>query len=143
MKFATVAAMRRIEEIENQKGTSYIKMMTDAGNRAAELLCERFDFKDKRVTVLCGRGNNGGDGFVVAARLFERGATVTVALVQGGPATETASEAFGSLPRGVRIVNLPLKNMSELFFADFLVDAIYGIGFHGEVSDEEELLLSL
>lgn len=143
MKFATVAAMRRIEEIEHEKGTSYLQMMTEAGNRAAELLCERFDFKDKGVTVLCGRGNNGGDGFVVAARLHEQGARVLVVLVNGGPATQAAAAAFALLPREVRIVNLPMKNMAELFFADFLVDAIYGIGFHGEPGEEEERLLCL
>lgn len=143
MKFATVAAMRRIEEMENEKGTSYLQMMTEAGNRAAQLLCQRFDFKDKRVTVLCGRGNNGGDGFVVAARLQEQGARVLVALVNGGPATEAAAATFAQLPQEVRIVTLPLKNMAELFFADFLVDAIYGVGFHGEPGEAEERLLCL
>lgn len=143
MTFATVAAMGRIEELEHQKGTGYYQMMTDAGNRAARLLCQRFDFKGKRVTVLCGCGNNGGDGFVVAARLWEQGAQVLVALVKGGPATEPAAIAFAQLPREVRIVTLPLKNLSELFFADFLIDAIYGIGFHGEPTEPEERLLYL
>ncbi|MEG0854319.1 MAG: NAD(P)H-hydrate dehydratase [Angelakisella sp.] len=140
MKFATTAAMRRIEELENQKGTSYFQMMQEAGNRSAELLCQQFDFLEKRVTVLCGNGNNGGDGFVVAARLQEQGARVTVVLCKGSPATEAASMAFDALPAAVAVVTLPFKDIRELILADFIIDAIYGIGFHGQPGDEEQKL---
>ena len=70
MEFATVAAMRKIEELENQKGTSYLQMMLDAGKSATTIIAANYEVKDKQVVVLCGNGNNGGDGFVVAQGLL-------------------------------------------------------------------------
>lgn len=143
MRFATTAAMRRIEELEHAKGVEYYEMMREAGECAAGLLCERFDFAGQKVTVLCGRGNNGGDGLVVAAYLHGHGAQVTVALVKGGPATQPAALALGDLPRDIPIVTLPVRSLSGLFSVDFIIDAIYGIGFAGEPSDEDIQLFCL
>lgn len=104
MKFATVDAMRRIEERSFQQGTSYDQMMLEAGEEAARILLERMPLTGKKAVILCGKGNNGGDGFVVARCLAEQGALVTVVLVQGPPATDTAQGAFRMMPQKVEIL---------------------------------------
>ncbi|MEG1874418.1 MAG: NAD(P)H-hydrate dehydratase [Angelakisella sp.] len=143
MTFATVAAMRRIEQLEQERGTSWYQMMTDAGLAAAQLIGDRFALPGKRVTVLCGPGNNGGDGLVVAAALHRAGALVTVALTSGAPVREPAATALADLPAGVGMVVLPCRSISSIFQTDLLIDAIYGIGFTGEVSEQDSSLFQL
>ncbi len=90
---------------------------------------------DARVVIVCGTGNNGGDGFVVARHLLARGADVTVVLT--GLAEKVTGEArinhdafvdLGGacveLPHGAPIDTL----VAELETADFVVDAIFGTG---------------
>lgn len=58
-------------------GISYEQLMENAGAHATEIIVEQFSpIKDKRVVVLCGKGNNGGDGLVIARLLQERDAIV-------------------------------------------------------------------
>lgn len=132
MKFATVDAMRRIEERSFQQGTSYDQMMLEAGEEAARILLERMPLTGKKAVILCGKGNNGGDGFVVARCLAEQGALVTVVLVQGPPATDTAQGAFRMMPQKVEILERSEASLSDTIKdCDLLVDALYGIGFRG------------
>lgn len=142
MKFATAAAMRRIEEMENQKGTSYLDMMTDAGNAAARIMLDRYSIKGKLVAVLCGKGNNGGDGIVAAGALMEAGAQVWLLLVKGEVAAQTAAQAMDSLPEGVTVVRNRDSFADIVDRADYIVDAVYGIGFSGELADEDKRLFA-
>src|SRR5262245_55954015 len=69
-----------------------------AGSGAATLLVRRFGpMRGRRVVVACGKGNNGGDGFVVARRLAARGARVSVHLA--GRRGDVAGDAAGALSR--------------------------------------------
>lgn len=132
MRFATVAAMRRIEQLEHLRGVSYYDMMTEAGTAAAQLLCDRMPMAGCSVTVLCGKGNNGGDGLVVATHLFAAGAVVTVVLVRGEITTDPAQQALAALPQGIAVVRLENSLSPKLLDVDLLIDAVYGIGFAGE-----------
>lgn len=140
MKFATVAAIRYIEEQLNQTGVTFARMMTEAGEQAAQLMREQFDFTGKRVTVLCGRGNNGGDGFVVADRLHQLGAQVTVLLWRGEPTSLTAAAALAALSPDVPVVTQKSGQLSQLLAADYLVDGLYGVGFSGDATPEDREL---
>lgn len=71
-----------------ERGVPSLVLMENAGRGAAEVAASRLD-GDARVTVLCGTGNNGGDGLVVARHLRRRGQTVRV-LMLGEPATPDA-----------------------------------------------------
>src|SRR5512133_4279535 len=69
------ADRRTIEEI----GIPSLVLMENAGRQVVAALEARFqDFEDRRIAVLAGRGNNGGDGFVVARTLLNRGIDVSV-----------------------------------------------------------------
>jgi hydroxyethylthiazole kinase-like uncharacterized protein yjeF len=76
MKVVTTEEMRRIERETDAGGVSYATMMENAGRAVAET-CQRIGVTDKRMLVLVGPGNNGGDGLVAGRYLHDAGAFVT------------------------------------------------------------------
>ncbi len=92
----------------------------------------------KKVLIFCGKGNNGGDGFVVARLLHDEGYAVKVVLVDGPPQTPDSITNFELLKeRGISIADMvendrALLELKEI--PDVIVDAIYGTGFRGKLS---------
>jgi ADP-dependent NAD(P)H-hydrate dehydratase / NAD(P)H-hydrate epimerase len=128
------AADRRTAE---EFGVSLESLMERAGGAVAAF-CLRQYGAISRVTVLCGKGNNGGDGFVAARVLAQAGQTVGVALL--GRMDEVKGEAAGALSRmrneaSSVIVNevvdeAGLEEISEAIGdAALLIDALVGTGF--------------
>ena len=79
MKVLTKTLIRESEKLAVNNGTfSFRELMNIAGSKAASLICEKYDIKTKNITIICGKGNNGGDGCVIASILSEKGANVTV-----------------------------------------------------------------
>jgi hydroxyethylthiazole kinase-like uncharacterized protein yjeF len=128
------AADRRTAE---EFGVSLELLMERAGGAVAAF-CLRQYGAISRVTVLCGKGNNGGDGFVAARVLAQAGQTVGVALL--GRMDEVKGEAAGALSRmrneaSSVIVNevvdeAGLEEISEAIGdAELLIDALVGTGF--------------
>lgn len=89
------------------------------------------------IFVFCGKGNNGGDGFVIARLLCEAGRNVKVILVDGEPKTEDALKNFELLrAMPVKIFDMKADDralMSLKTTPDIIVDAIYGTGFKGKL----------
>ncbi len=126
------ADRRTIEEI----GIPSIVLMEHAGQRVVEAMESAFeDLGQRRVAVLCGRGNNGGDGFVVARLLRGRGVDPTV-FVLGAPDAvrgdaRTNLDILGRL--GVRVLAVPdaaawARHGPDLAWHDLIVDAMFGTG---------------
>lgn len=86
----TSAQMKEIERNADAAGLSYYQMMENAGSGAAEIIASECSVEGKNVFIFCGKGNNGGDGFVVARKLTKKGVAVRLALVEGEPRTEDA-----------------------------------------------------
>ena len=78
----TVGEMAAADAFAIAHGRPSPTLMANAGQAVADVVASRF--RACRVTVLCGPGNNGGDGFVVARLLQEQGFTVRVAHDDGG-----------------------------------------------------------
>lgn len=130
----TSAQMKEIEKNADEAGLPYYQMMENAGIGAAEYIEAEFPVSGKKVLIFCGKGNNGGDGFVAARKLHETGASVKLVLAEGEPKTEDAI----TNKRICDAMKLPMLGMSEadeitasIGEADLIVDAIYGTGFHG------------
>lgn len=109
-------------------------LMERAGAASFAVLCERWP-EARYLTVLCGMGNNGGDGYVVARLAHQAGFKVTVMQVGEGAKLKgdarAAAEAFmagGSIPQPFAA---PILASSEV-----LVDALLGTGLDREVSGE-------
>lgn len=132
MKIVTVAEMRRLEELSVANGISTEQLMESAGLGAARRIAQFLNGpRGKRVLILVGPGNNGGDGLVVARFLSDWGSLVTLYLVGGRRAGDSNYEEC--LSRRMRIIesgngddNFALS--SYLSLADVVVDAILGIG---------------
>ena len=97
MKVLDSGQMRALEQAAVDQGGSYLELMENAGSAAARFLIKMESPAGKRIVILCGKGNNGGDGYVVARHLTVRGARVAVVLAQGDPATEISREMFEKL----------------------------------------------
>ena len=117
------------------RSISYSEMMRNAGNAAASRILENTE--PCLAVVLCGSGNNGGDGFVIAARLLEKGYKTNVILVSGEPRTECAREHFERLPREcVRLFSEEEQKCITLVHnAELIVDCVFGTGFHGKLPE--------
>ena len=128
MRIVTTAQMKEIERRGDASGLSYYQMMENAGTAAYHFAREQYP-NAKHIVIFCGKGNNGGDGFVVARLLSEEEIPVTVMLVEGTPVTEDAKKNYSLLPPAVTV--LPISD--PLPECDLMLDALYGTGFHGEL----------
>ncbi|MGH9564279.1 MAG: NAD(P)H-hydrate epimerase, partial [Terracidiphilus sp.] len=80
MKALTAAEMREVDRLTTERyGIPALTLMENAGTSVAEFVRQRFaKLAERKIVVLCGKGNNGGDGFVVARKLREWGAKPAV-----------------------------------------------------------------
>jgi NAD(P)H-hydrate epimerase len=138
MKLVTSESMRAIDAYTiEQIGVESLKLMESAGIGTVKFIeRELSPVAGKRVSVVCGKGNNGGDGFVIARELKLRGAEVEVFLV--GRSVDVTGDARVNLDRlGARtVVELAeagaLPNLVEsMRKSDLIVDAVFGTGFEG------------
>jgi len=125
-----------------QLGVPGLLLMENAGGAVAKFIRERHGpIKGKSVAVFCGKGNNGGDGFVAARHLLNDGAQVHVFFL--GSATEIKGDAkaqFAILKRFEKLApELEIRGFSKSslkqFRPDVIVDAIFGTGFSGKVRE--------
>lgn len=104
---------------------SFKELMYTAGTTAGEAILSRYPINSLKTIILCGNGNNGGDGFVIADYLAKSGADVTVMTPFGEPKTEQAAYYYNAM-QNVKITD----HLTDGY--DIIIDALYGIGFHGE-----------
>ena len=150
MQLLKSAEMQAVEAQAAAFGMSYQRMMENAGAACARnirVLAEQKKIEQKRVAVVCGKGNNGGDGFVIARKLHESGWRVTVILAGGLPSSEQARQAYAQAAQ----LALPTyrfdaeKDMCAraLEEAEVIVDAVFGFSFYGEVREPFGVLFDL
>ncbi len=122
------AEVRILEQRADANGHSLAELMERAGTRSAQWLMDHH-CTEQGVLFLCGKGNNGGDGYVAARVLTEAGFRADVIQVDGPPTTELAQNAAArAAAAGVQV-----RALEEVGPADYhcVVDAVYGIGFRG------------
>ena len=135
MNEVTAAEMKQLEQQADAAGLSYRQMMENAGAAAARLALRAVP-EAKSAAIFCGKGNNGGDGFVAARHLANAGLAVRLYLVEGEPVTTDAIYNC-SLAREMGLPVLPMDALDEpeqaefLKGADLILDGVYGTGFHG------------
>ena len=135
-------SVKRLEKMADEAGLSYYEMMENAGTKAAQYILDAFYYtygKVEKALILCGKGNNGGDGFVVARKFHEAGIDVSVLLVEGEPVTKDAITNFDLIKDKVQIFTPEDDYLTEE--EDIIVDAIYGTGFHGQLKPEAEAVI--
>ncbi len=140
------ADRRTIEEI----GIPSLVLMENAGRQVvAAMEAMHSDLLERQVAILCGCGNNGGDGFVVARTLLQRDVAVLVFLI--GQVAEVRGDARTNLDilgrLGVTVVEIADSQAWELHFSEIsgcalIVDAIFGTGLNAPLSGLMETVVA-
>ena len=138
MKIVTSAEMRDIDRSSSERfGVPSLTLMENAGTAVADHVLSGYE-SAKKIVVFCGKGNNGGDGFVVARKLHENGKHVQVILLaDSGDLRGDAAAMFSRLPMPPIVIHSSeeLKNdRTRCLAADLYIDAILGTGFKPPVS---------
>jgi hydroxyethylthiazole kinase-like uncharacterized protein yjeF len=145
MKIVSTSEMREIDRRTSKDfGVPSHTLMENAGSTVARFILAEYP-QTKNIAVICGKGNNGGDGFVVARRLMEANCKVgTLLLCDPKELRGDAAVAFHNLLEAIKSLkparqaapyvavhaaDLEEKEATEILGADLLVDAILGTGF--------------
>ena len=139
MKVSTVAEMRALDRTAIERfGIEEELLMENAGQAAYFLLLTRVGIAGKRFVVLCGGGNNGGDGLVVARKIHSMGGQVTVYLL-GDPAAYRGAaklnlDILSRMPVEIHGGESLDSPGSVLAHCDVVIDAVFGTGLAREVT---------
>jgi len=140
MKVLTAAEMREVDRLTSERyGIPGLQLMETAGRRVADACYHAIETAEPRkIAVLCGKGNNGGDGFVAARHLQSSGTKVTLYLfseprdLQGDAATNCHRwTAIGNHVISITDETAWQTAWPEISKANVIVDAIFGTGFRG------------
>lgn len=130
-----------------KRGISFPQLMENAGQACAKIIKNHFCISKenpKKILILCGKGKNGGDGFVIARKMWEYGCDVTVMLACGEPKAADAIDMFSLVEAmGIDIIRYD-NNLTVLKpyieNADVIVEAIFGTGFSGSLNQPLSVL---
>ncbi len=145
MKTVTVAQMRELDRraIEDYRIPS-ILLMENAGLRTADFIHKMYgqSIKGKTIMIICGRGNNGGDGFVIARHLMNKGYIVNVAVLSDK--NKIKGDAQINLDiferMGGYVIFIDVKDFNEkvkniINDSEIIVDAIFGTGLDRDIEE--------
>lgn len=118
---------------EHKLNISSLTLMSKAA-LALTKVCTKAAPAPGPILFLCGKGNNGGDGFAAARIMKEMGYTVTVALLCGREFSPDAAVMFRMIPESV-LCEEEEEILEKVPDAALVVDCVYGTGFRGELSD--------
>lgn len=146
MRILNFTQMRKVEERAFKSGISYYQMIKEAGEKCTEAIVgiiEPGKVEDESFLILCGNGNNAGDGFVIAQKLRYLGADVKVLLLKGQPKSKDAMRHFENMQMSktpVIELNKDPKAINPLFESStVIVDCIFGIGFNPKLKISAEI----
>ncbi|MGH9434572.1 MAG: NAD(P)H-hydrate dehydratase [Terriglobia bacterium] len=136
MKILTAGQMQEIDRLTTTEyGIPSIVLMENAGAGVVRFIAERYGPLDRRkIVIVCGRGNNGGDGLVVARLLREQGLNPRVLLVANASALQgDAAVNYGRLKNTGLVELVPdiaawKHALSSLTDASLIIDAVLGTG---------------
>ncbi|HXN46872.1 MAG TPA: NAD(P)H-hydrate epimerase, partial [Bryobacteraceae bacterium] len=135
MKVLTAAQMREVDRRTIEVGIPAIVLMENAGHRVVEFLAETFaPLASQRIVVLCGKGNNGGDGMVVARQLWTRLRPRSLSVVLAAAPGELKDDALANY-RMLQACGCPVVREipTEIRTATIVIDALLGTGLKGAV----------
>ena len=133
MKILTAAEMREVDRLTIERGIPGLILMENAGSRVVDFLRDTFaPLNRQHVLVVCGKGNNGGDGFVIARQLFTRKLCKQLTVVEiFDPATLRGDAQANRRMLDVSGCPVYREFPNELSPVDVVVDAILGTGLSG------------
>jgi ADP-dependent NAD(P)H-hydrate dehydratase / NAD(P)H-hydrate epimerase len=151
VRVTTAAEMRELDRLAIETyGIPGVVLMENAGAQVVRILWQEYpNLRARRVAVLCGRGNNGGDGFVIARYLHTTGVSVSVFImgdpgdIRGDAGTHLSMlRRVGVAPEAVQTAETAQAVGARLTTYDLLVDALLGTGLKAEVSGVFQLIIA-
>jgi ADP-dependent NAD(P)H-hydrate dehydratase / NAD(P)H-hydrate epimerase len=133
MKILTAEQMREADRRTIEAGIPGLVLMENAGCRVVEFLEKTLaPLERQRVVVVCGKGNNGGDGLVIARQLWTRFRPLSLHILLAGPPEDLHDDAATNWAM-VRTLDIPssLSVEPEMRLATLVVDALLGTGLRG------------
>ena len=134
--------VRRVDQLAIQQlGIPSLVLMENAGRQAAMAVLELLDIQERtKVAVVCGSGNNGGDGYVVARHLHNAGSSVSLYPAKDPRQLSGDAMINASIVQNMKLPVVAAYHEEELASveaglnaADVIVDALLGTGFSGPV----------
>jgi len=131
VKALSVEEMRRCDrKAVDDKGYTSVLLMEQAAQAFTRIFMSRVPC-DKRITVLTGKGNNGGDGWAAARILHVNGYDVTVFPLMNPATEEGIFQKRLVLNHGITVIET-----SDFRDSDVIIDAVFGTGFQGELPEK-------
>jgi NAD(P)H-hydrate epimerase len=136
MKIVSAAEMREIDRSTSERyGVASLTLMENAGAAVADFVVAQYP-PVRRIAVVAGKGNNGGDGFVAARKLIDMGREVRLLLLADPAELKgDAAQMYARLPIKALIVRAVREVQSGIADCDVIIDAILGTGFRPPVKD--------
>ncbi len=133
MKILTAAEMRSVDRRTIEAGIPGLILMENAASRTVDVMIDRFaPLRDRSILIVCGKGNNGGDGLAIARQLFIRRLFRDISVVHVFPASAFEGDAKENLQM-LLAAGCPVREglPDASFPATLIVDAILGTGLDG------------
>lgn len=133
MFISSVLQMRNMDQAAiDQYGIPAELLMENAGLAVTSVIQSEFGISQKKFLVICGHGNNGGDGFVVARKLFSEGADIKVCLLGETKKFSHPTSINFKITENLPFAKSEIHNANEILEdikeCDAIVDAIFGTG---------------
>ncbi|MCH8022452.1 MAG: NAD(P)H-hydrate epimerase [Thaumarchaeota archaeon] len=136
--------MKKIEQKASEMGIPPILLMENAGRSVADLILNRFpNLTNKSICIVCGTGNNGGDGFVASRHLAVYGAKINVILlgIEDSIKTAEAQSSWRQIKAMTRTISTHVLDKEDrindvkplVVNAEIVVDAVLGTGVEGNL----------
>ncbi len=128
LRVLTAAQMREADRQTVELGFPEAVLMENAGHRVVEFVTARFaPLSEQRIVIFCGKGNNGGDGYVIARQLWTRYRPASLDVIAAGEQQITAPRKM------LEATGCPVKNTvtPEMHSATLVIDAVLGTGLTG------------
>jgi ADP-dependent NAD(P)H-hydrate dehydratase / NAD(P)H-hydrate epimerase len=124
----TAEEMREVDRLTIERGIPGLILMENAANRFVDVLVDEFELAAMKVLVVCGKGNNGGDGFAIARQLHSRELCRSVELVALYPSEELKGDAAANW-RMLQVAGVTIcPDLTTVQEPDLVIDAILGTG---------------
>ena len=139
--------MKALENKAEESGISKLLLMENAGARLAIEIIKKFkDIENKNIIIVCGSGNNGGDGMVCARHLCNFSKSISLFLLTSGELIKTKENKINwQIIKQIRSISIyEYMNEKEFYIkfrelsgtADIIIDSIFGTGLKGNIKNE-------
>ena len=145
--------MKLLEDMAEEIGISKLVLMENAGLQLANIIQKQYSKnKSKNILIVCGSGNNGGDGLVCARHLIQFADKITICLLNiNGKVKTNEIKKNWNLIRGIKKIkkmeifqnkNFTKEFGNEINKSDIIIDALFGTGLHGKLNNQVAFVMN-